>query len=116
MKIPAMVLSTCLLVGSAAAGSAQTTAELDTQAMAMNNLSQSKGEINVTNKISSDFSSFLGSDANAIVTALRNGTPIKLTSTTTTPSTTLDGTPTTTTTNTTITPPTGHMGFGNVYI
>src|SRR4029450_7526412 len=46
-----------------------------------------------------------------VVTGLRNGTPITLT--TTTPATTPGAAPTVTTT--VITPPTGQMGYGNVF-
>ena len=71
------------------------------------------------NKVSSEFSSFLGDDVTAVVTGLRNGTPITLTttdpsSTPTDSSVTTAGTPLTTTT--TINPPTGKMGLGNVRI
>jgi hypothetical protein len=105
-----------LIVGSAALGRADTTTDLNSQATTMNTVATSQGQTNVTNKIGSDFKSFLGSDANTVVTGLRNGTPITLTRTTTTPSTTPSGMPVTTTTTTTITPPTGQMGNGNVYI
>ncbi|HWH76196.1 MAG TPA: hypothetical protein VNT76_02450 [Candidatus Binatus sp.] len=116
MKSPAMILTAGMVVGAATLGHADTSADLNTQATIMNNVATSQGENKVVGKISSDFSSFLGSDANAVVSGLRSGTPIKLTSTTTTPSTTPGGLPVTTTTTTTITPPTGQMGFGNVYI
>ncbi len=116
MKATAMVLSLGLLAAGAAPVNGQSTADLNTQTTTMNNLATSAGESNVTGKISGDFSSFLGSDANAVVTGLRNGTPITLKTTTTTPSTTTGGVPSTTTTNTIITPPTGQMGYGNVYI
>jgi hypothetical protein len=78
----------------------------------MNTLAASHGETNVTGKISGTFNSFLGSDSTAVVTGLRNGTPITLT--TTTPATTPGAAPTVTTT--VITPPTGQMGHGNVFI
>ena len=70
-------------------------------------------------KVSSEFSSFLGDDATAVVTGLRNGTPITLnttdpSSTPTDSGVTTAGTPLTTTT--TINPPTGKMGLGNVRI
>jgi hypothetical protein len=77
----------------------------------MNNLAASHGETNVTGKISGTFNSFLGSDSTAVVTGLRNGTPITLT--TTTPAATPGAAPTVTTT--VITPPTGKMGHGNVF-
>jgi hypothetical protein len=116
MKVPAMILTVGLVVGPAASGSADTTTDLNSQAAQMNTLATSQGESKVIGKISGDFNSFLGSDSNAVVTGLRNGTPIKLTSTTTTPGATSGGLPVTTTTTTTITPPTGQMGYGNVYI
>lgn len=115
MKVSAVILTFGLSVGAPVLALADTTTDLNSQATTMNNLSSSPGQTNVTNKISSDFSSFLGSDANAVVTGLRSGTPITLTSTTTTTSPTT-GLPVTTTTTTVITPPTGQMGFGNVYI
>jgi len=77
----------------------------------MNTLAASHGETNVTGKISGTFNSFLGSDSTAVVTGLRNGTPITLT--TTTPAATPGTAPTVTTT--VITPPTGKMGHGNVF-
>ena len=89
--------------------SAQTVTDLNNQVTTMNNLTSNPGQSNVVGKISSDFTPFLGSDSTAVVTGLRQGTPITLTSLTTTP-----GAPPTTTT-TVITPPTGQMGFGNVY-
>lgn len=115
MKVSTVILTLGLTVGAPALALADTTADLNSQATTMNNLTSSPGQTNVINKISGDFSSFLGSDANAVVTGLRNGTPITLTSTTTTISP-ITGLPVTTTTTTIITPPTGHMGFGNVYI
>src|SRR5499426_1038222 len=90
---------------------ADTLSTLNTEASRMNNLTASHGETNVTGKISETFSSFLGSDSPAVVTGLRNGTPITLT--TTTPATTPGAAPTVTTT--VITPPTGQMGHGNVF-
>src|SRR5512135_885831 len=115
MKVSTVILTLGLTVGVPALALADTTADLNSQATTMNSLTSNPGQTNVINKISGDFSSFLGSDANAVVTGLRNGTPITLTSTTTTISP-ITGLPVTTTTTTIITPPTGHMGFGNVYI
>ena len=90
---------------------ADTTSALNTEASRMNTLAASHGETNVTGKISGTFNSFLGSDSTAVVTGLRNGTPITLT--TTTPAATPGASPTVTTT--VITPPTGKMGHGNVF-
>jgi hypothetical protein len=115
MKVFAAILILGLTAGAPVSGLADTTTDPNSQVTTMNNLSSSPGQTKVINKISGDFSSFLGSDANAVVTGLRNGTPITLNSTTTTTDPTT-GLPVTTTTPTVITPPTGHMGFGNVYI
>ena len=116
MKVRAFALSAILLVGAAGLASAQTNTDLNNEATRMNRLASSQGEGKVIGKIGGDFNSFLGSDANAVATGLRNGTPINLTRTTTTPSTTPGGLPVTTTNTTVITPPTGQMGHGNVYI
>ncbi len=91
---------------------AQTADTLATEASSMDTLAVSQGEAKVIDKLSGEFSSFLGDDAKTVITGLRNGTPITLT--TTAPSTTPGGMPVTTTT--TINPPTGKMGFGNVFI
>lgn len=116
MKIRALALSAVLVAGTAGLAIAQTNADLNNEATKMNNLASSQGDGKVIGKISGDFNSFLGSDANALVTGLRNGTPITLTRTTTTPSATPGGLPVTTTNTTVITAPTGQMGHGNVYI
>ena len=115
MKLPAMIL-TAGLTSAPVFGFAQTPSDLNSQVIAMDTTTANQGQSNVINKISGDFGSFLGADSTTVVTGLRNGTPITLTRTTTTPSTTPGGLPVTTTTNTVITPPTGQMGFGNVYI
>lgn len=116
MKIPEVLLSVSLATGAPVLAHAQTATDLNSQVSTMNNTTAMQGQTNVTNKISRDFNSFLGSDSTAVVTGLRNGTPITLTSTTKTASATPGGLPVTTTTTTVITPPTGQMGFGNVYI
>lgn len=90
---------------------ADDTSALNTEASRMNTFAANHGESNVTGKISGTFNSFLGSDSTAVVTGLRNGRPITLT--TTTPAATPGGAPTVTTT--VITPPTGKMGYGNVF-
>lgn len=115
MKLRALILSLGLVAGSPAWARADTAADLNHQVTTMNNATANQGQTNVINKMSDDFSSFLGADSKAVVTGLRNGTPITLTSTTTAPNATPGGLPVTTTTATTITPPTGRMGFGNVY-
>ncbi len=116
MKLAAIVLTAGLTAAAPLPASAQTASELNSQVTAMDTATANQGQTNVINKISGDFNSFLGADSTAVVTGLRNGTPITLTRTTTTPSPTPGGLPVTTTTTTVITPPTGHMGFGNVYI
>src|SRR5262245_27105892 len=116
MKVRAIILSAGLSLGSADLIGAQTAADLNTEAARMNSLATSHGERSVIGKTSGDFRSFLGGDANAVVTGLRKGTPTTLTRTTTTPSTTPGGLPVTTAETTVITPPTGQMGHGNVYI
>ena len=121
MKITAFVLASTLIVASAAAAYADLNTDLNTEATQMNTLATSQGDGKVVDKISSQFSGFLGADSKAIVTGLRNGTPIKLTRTTSTPGSTTGApqtntTMTSTTTTTTINPPTGKMGFGNVFI
>lgn len=89
-----------------AAESNETT--LTTQARQTDSLTSTRGATVVSDRISSDFSGFAGSTANsdALVTGLRNGTAISLTTTD------AKGT----TTSTTFTPSTGKMGYGNVFI
>jgi hypothetical protein len=81
---------------------------LGTQAAQMDSLATSQGGAKVSGKISSDFLQFSGSSSNAdgLVGGLRNGTAITLSSTD------AKGV----ITSTTFTPPTGKMGYGNVYI
>jgi hypothetical protein len=111
MKIKAILGATILALGLNVQTFADTTSALNIEASRMNTLAASHGETNVTGKISGTFNSFLGSDSTAVVTGLRNGTPITLT--TTTPAATPGAAPTVTTT--VITPPTGKMGHGNVF-
>ena len=116
MKVSGMFLAVALVLGSSGLSLSQTATDLNNEAARMNTLAASQGESKVIGKISGDFNSFLGSNSNAVVTGLRNGSPIALTTTTTTPSSTPGGAPTTNVTTTTINPPTGKMGFGNVFI
>lgn len=89
---------------SLASATAQS-ATLAQEASQMDKLASTHGGAKVIDKISSDFSPFLGPDhAKSIVTGLRNGTTIEF------PPSTPGGAPTL------IDPPTGKMGFGNVYI
>ena len=91
---------------------AQTADTIGTEASSMDTLSASQGGTKVIDKLSGEFGSFLGDDANAVVTGLRNGTAITLVNTEPSP---IPGEPPITTT-TTINPPTGKMGYGNVRI
>jgi len=116
MKTPAVILTVGLAIAVPGLAYAETASDLNSQVTTMNTTTANQGQTNVINKISGDFNSFLGADSKTVVTGLRSGTPITLTSTSTTPSTTPGGLPVTTTTNTVITPPNGQMGFGNVYI
>lgn len=116
MKFPAVILTVGLAIGVPGFAYAETASDLNSQVTTMNTTTANQGQTNVINKISGDFNSFLGADSKTAVTGLRSGTPFTLTSTSTTPSTSPGGLPVTTTTNTVITPPTGQMGFGNVYI
>jgi hypothetical protein len=83
-----------------------TVTTLTTQTKQMDSLA-SANQGAVSGRISSDFSTFAGSTANAdaLVTGLRTGTAVTLTS--------MDAK--SVTTSTTFTPPTGKMGYGNVY-
>lgn len=109
MKFLAALLAGGFVAGFSGFGSAQTNTDLNAEAVKMNNLAATHGETKVVNKISSDFDSFLGANSTAVISGLRNGTPISLTNSSTNPST--PG-PTTHVIN----PPTGQMGVGNVFI
>lgn len=113
-KVKPMVLSLCL-VGVMSAHAASTgDATLTSQTTTMDQATQTMEPSKVTSKFASDFTTFAGSQENAeaLITGLRNGTPIELSGTTTTTTTT--GT-TTQTTLTVIETPTKPMGFGNTY-
>lgn len=116
MKIREFVLGSTLVLASTAVVYADINSDLNTEATKMNSLASSQGNSKVVDKISGQFSDFLGADSKAVVTGLRNGTPITLTRTNPTPGSTTTTTAASTTTTTTITPPTGKMGFGNVFI
>lgn len=93
------------LAGPVAADSATT---LNTQAARMDRAATSKGEAQVSGKISADFTAFAGSGENAanLVNGLRSGTEITLT----TPASGGG------VSSATFTPPTGTMGHGNTFI
>jgi len=100
-----------------AATSATTTTDIDKQATQLSTTAENKGQTQVATKIASSFTKLAGSQDNALklVQALRNGTSVTLTSTTSTGGTGT-GTGTGGTTSTSFTPPTGKMGWGNVFI
>lgn len=92
---------------SSGAGDNSVEAEIEVQTQHMDALAATQGEKAVSGKIAADFTGFAGSqdNADALAAGLRNGTEITLT----TPGTEGTGTAVT------FTPPTGHMGNGNVY-
>lgn len=106
--VNALLLAGVICMGGAGALAADSSdSALATQASTMNTLTATRGDGAVSGKISSDFATFAGSPANAeaLVTGLRGGTAITLSSTD------AKGV----TSSTTFTPPTGKMGYGNVY-
>lgn len=112
MKIKTLYGITALSLGLSVQALADTLSSLNTEASRMDTLSATLGESHVIDKISGDFSSFLGSNSKSVVSGLRNGKPI--TFVTAAPGSTPAASPVTSTTI--ITPPTGKMGFGNAYI
>lgn len=103
----AALLSLCA-GGIAVAAEPKDPKPLNAQSVKMDSLATSQGTQKVESRISSDFSTFAGStdNSNSLVTGLRSGSPITLSST--------DAKGVTTTT--TFTPATGKMGNGNVFI
>jgi hypothetical protein len=112
VKTSALLVTASIFGSWSGVGLAQTTtASNAAEATKMNTLASRQGDSKAVDKISSDFSSFLGGHSKAVVTSLRNGTPIRLTGSAPTGTT---GAPTTETTI--INPPTGKMGHGKVFI
>ncbi|OGA19817.1 MAG: hypothetical protein A3I01_04010 [Betaproteobacteria bacterium RIFCSPLOWO2_02_FULL_65_24] len=109
-KVWLATVSLALACGAPAVYAAETTgtSTLATQTRTMDSLAPARGETTVSSRISADFATWAGSSANAeaLVTGLRNGSEITLT--------TVDAKGATT--STTFTPPTAKMGHGNVYI
>jgi hypothetical protein len=105
------------------ASQAQTTAtssDIDKQTQLLNTTAENKGQTQVATKIASSFTNLAGSQENSLklVQALRSGSSVTLTTTATGTGTgtgTGPGTGTGTTTSTTFAPPTGKMGWGNVF-
>ena len=94
-----------------------TATSLSVQSSAMDKLAINKGQTLVADKNASSFITLAGSKDNALalVNGLRNGTAITLATASTTTATTAT-TAITGGTGTIITPPTGKMGWGNVFI
>src|SRR5689334_22895749 len=127
MKRTMKLLAGSIFLAMAPLAAAQTAADVDTQTTLMNTTAANHGQTQVAARIASDFTTLAGSTDNSLslVNALRNGTAVTLTETTTTTGTgtgtgtdtgTGTSTGTTTTTTTSFTPPTGKMGWGNVFI
>jgi hypothetical protein len=139
MKGKARLLSAALLIALAPVARAETAGEVDTQVSTLNTTTANRGQTQVATRIASSFTSLTGGSQDeslALVNALRNGTSVTLTNpttstttgtgttttttttgtTTTTTGTGTTGTTGTTTSTTTITPPTGKMGWGEVFI
>jgi hypothetical protein len=139
------VLTSSLAIALAPLAAAQTTTtSVDAQANLLDSTAANRGQTQVATRIASSFTNLAGSldNALALVRALRNGTAVTLTTPTTgtgtgagtgpstgigagpspgtgpsTPPGTGTGTGTTPApTSTTFTPPTGRMGWGNVFI
>lgn len=103
----ALALTGALASIGAAYAADNTERALNTQTQQMDSLAATRGEGAVSGRISADFSGFAGSTENsdALVAGLRSGSAVTLTSTNAQGATT----------STTFTPPTGRMGYGNVY-
>lgn len=101
-----LLLTGALSAAPIAQAADSTETALNTQTQQMDSLASTQGGA-VSGRISSDFSAFAGSTENsdALVAGLRNGSAITLTSTDSQGAAT----------STTFTPPTGKMGYGNVY-
>src|SRR5438477_5025954 len=121
MRKTLRMLAGSLLVAMTPFAVAQTTAtppsgSIDTETHKLDTTAENHGQAQVATRIASDFTTLAGSRDNALalVRALRSGTQVTLTSTTT--STTGGSGTTGTTSSTSFTPPTGKMGWGNVFI
>ena len=110
------MLTGSILIAMTPLALAQTPATVDSQTQALDTTAANHGQTQVATQIASSFTALAGSRDNALalVRALRNGTAVTLT--TTTPPTTGTAGGSATTTTTTFTPPTGRMGWGNVFI
>jgi hypothetical protein len=66
VKASTLIFTAGLVAYWSGMGVAQTTTALNAEATKMNSLGASQGETKVVDKISSDFSSFLGADSKAV--------------------------------------------------
>jgi hypothetical protein len=115
MKLRQLAASMLIAFAPLAYAATAATSSLDAPVAQLNTSAENKGQTQVATKIATSFGDLAGSDANTLklVQALRTGTAVTLTTPTTGTGT---GTGTGTSTTTTITPPTGKMGWGNVFI
>ena len=124
MLVAAMSIACAPLALQAATAATTTTTEIDKQTTQLNVTAENKGQTQVATKIASSFTKLAGSQENALklVQALRNGTSVALATPTSSTGTGTGGTGTGTgtatggTPGTSFTPPTGKMGWGNVFI
>lgn len=107
-RFPLRSVMVALLLAGLGSAWAATDTDLRSAAATLDRLATTQEPSRVTSRFAGDFATFAGSQENAeaLITGLRSGTPITLTS----PS--ASGTVGTTT----ITPPTRPMGYGNTYI
>ncbi len=112
MKLRTLAAAIFIVLAPGAHAATAATSAVDDPVLQLNTTAENKGQTQVATKIASSFGNIAGSDANTLklVQALRNGTSVTLKTTTSG-----TGTGTGTTTTTTITPPTGKMGWGNVF-
>jgi hypothetical protein len=110
------MLAGSIVVAMAPFAVAQTSGSVDSETHKLDTTAENHGETHVATRIAADFTTLAGSRDNALalVRALRNGTQVTLTTTSTgtTTGTTTGGT----TSSVSFTPPTGKMGWGNVFI
>ncbi len=112
VKMSLILLIATLQVMSPGWSWSQTESDLIAEASHINALAATKGEKTVVTMLVAQFESVLEESSEAVISGLRNGTSITLTSTA--PPTFPGEAPVTTTT--VINPPTTKMGYGNVFI
>ena len=114
MKLRTLAAALMLAIAPMAshADTTSTSGDIDKQTQLLSTTAENKGQTEVATKIASSFTKLAGSQDNALtlVRALRDGSMVTLTATATG-----TGTDPGTTTTTSFTPPTGKMGWGNVF-